>query len=107
MSEWQSGNVFIRANKLHKSGDVTKGHKHNFDHTTILFKGSFKITAHLPNGTEVIREASAPAHFLIRADVEHTLVATSDDTEYWCVYSHRTPQGDIVQDYDGWNECYV
>ena len=105
--EWQSGNVFIRPNKLAKAGDRTDGHTHNFDHTTILFKGSFRITARLPNGTEVVREAQAPAHFLIRAEVSHEIVATADDTEYWCVYSHRTPQGEVVQEYDGWRESYV
>ena len=24
----------------------------------------------------------------------------------WCIYSHRTPQGDIVQDYTGWDPAY-
>jgi hypothetical protein len=104
--EWQSGNVFIRANKLAKAGDLTAGHTHNFDHTTIIFKGAVRITAKLPNGTEIVREADAPAHFLIRAEVTHEIVATADDTEYWCVYSHRTHQGDVVQDYDGWADAY-
>lgn len=24
----------------------------------------------------------------------------------WCIYSHRTPQGDIVQQYTGWEPSY-
>ncbi len=24
----------------------------------------------------------------------------------WCVYSHRTPQGDVVQEYNGWERAY-
>lgn len=24
----------------------------------------------------------------------------------WCVYSHRTPQGDIAQEHTGWHEAY-
>ncbi len=105
--EWQSGNVFIRANALAKSGDKTDGHKHAFDHTTIIFKGAVRITAKLPNGTEITREATAPAHFLIRAEVQHAITATVDDTVYWCIYSHRTHQGDVVQAYDGWTDAYV
>ncbi len=105
--EWVSGNVFIRANKLRATGDLTQGHKHNFDHTLIVFKGAIKITATLPNGNIVEREAQAPAHFLIRADVIHKIVATVENTEYWCVYSHRDHQGDVIQNYDGWSEAYT
>lgn len=105
--EWQSGNIFIRSNRLEKAGDKTDGHTHNFDHTTIVFTGGIRITAKLPNGEQVVREATAPAHFLIRADVHHEIVALQDGTQYWCVYSHRNHQGDVVQDYDGWREAYV
>ncbi len=105
--EWVSGNVFIRANKLAKSGDLIEGHKHHFDHTLVIFKGGIKISATLPNGTQVEREASAPAQFLIRAQVVHTIVATSDNTEIWCVYSHRDHQGDVIQNYDGWSDSYT
>jgi quercetin dioxygenase-like cupin family protein len=105
--EWVSGNVLIRPNKMEKTGDVIHGHTHNFDHTTILFRGAFRIKAKLANGTEIVREAKAPAHFLIRADVEHEITALSDDTEFWCVYAHRTPQGDVIQTYDGWQKAYV
>jgi hypothetical protein len=105
--EWQSGNVFIRSNRLAKAGEQTVGHTHNFDHTTIIFTGGIRIKAKLPNGTEIVREATAPAHFLIRAEVAHEITALADNTEYWCVYSHRDHQGEIVQVYDGWAEAYV
>jgi len=61
-----------------------------------------RIIAKLPNGTEIIREASAPAHFLIHAEVHHEIVALEDDTEYWCVFSHRKPDGEVIAAYDGW-----
>jgi hypothetical protein len=104
--EWQSGNVFIRPNTLAKAGDVTLGHTHNFDHTTILFKGKFRIVAKLENGQEIVREAEAPAHFLIRAHVRHEITALSDNTVYWCVYSHRDHQGEVVQQFEGFTEAY-
>lgn len=107
MMEWVSGNVFIRPNKLAKAGDRTDGHKHNFDHTTVVFKGGVHVKAKLPNGTEIERDFIAPSHCLIRADVEHEITALSDDTEYWCVYSHRDPQGEVTQHYDGWGTAYV
>jgi len=105
MTEWVSGNVFIRPNTMTK-GDVINGHKHNFDHTSIIFTGAVRVVATLPDGRKVEVERAAPAHLLIKADVEHEITALEDNTEFWCVYSHRGPQGDIVQEYTGWPEAY-
>ncbi len=105
--EWVSGNVFIRPNTLKEKGDFVHGHKHNFDHTTIIFTGAAHVKATLPDGT--IREADfvAPAHFLVRKDVEHEITATEPETQFWCVYSHQTPQGKISQVNDGWEKSYT
>ena len=102
-----SGNIFVRKNPLTKVGDAVNGHKHNFDHTTIVFKGALHVKAVLPNGSVVERDFTAPAHFLVRADVEHEITATADDTEFWCVYAHREPQGGVSQVYTGFEEAYT
>lgn len=104
MAEWISGNIFIRPNVLPKAGEKLDGHKHNFDHTTIVFKGSVHVRATLPDGRIVEREYNAPSHFLVRKDVEHVITATADGTLFWCVYSHRDAQGDVVQEMTGWEE---
>lgn len=112
-SEWISGNVFIRPNSLPKKGDRIDGHKHNFDHTTIIFKGAVHVIAKLEDGTRIERDfaapghpSGAPSHCLIRAGVEHEITALDDGTVFWCVYSHNTPQATISQVYDGWQEAY-
>jgi len=104
--EWVSGNVFIRPNALPRAGDAVQGHTHNHDHTTIVFKGAVHVRAVLPNGAVIERDFTAPAHFLVRADVEHEITALADDTVFWCVYAHRTAQGDVVQTATGWEEAY-
>lgn len=104
--EWVSGNVFIRPMKFEKAGDKRDGHEHNFDHTTIVFRGSVHVTARTPDGSVIERDFKAPAHFLVKADVHHEITALQDDTEAWCVYAHRTSQGDVVQDYTGWEGAY-
>jgi quercetin dioxygenase-like cupin family protein len=105
--EWVSGNVFIRPVSLARAGDVTAGHAHHFDHTTIVLSGGIRVRADLPDGRTIDREFHAPAHCLILAGVEHEITALADDTAYWCVYSHRTPQGEVSQVYTGWEEAYV
>lgn len=99
-----SGNIFIRPNKK-EVGEKVIGHKHNFDHTTIFFTGKWKAKATLPNGTVLEKEFMAPSHALIRADVVHEFECL-EAGEFWCVYSHRTPQGDIIQEYNGWGPSY-
>lgn len=105
--EWVSGNVYIRPNTLAKAGDLVAGHKHGFDHTTIVFRGAVHVKATLPDGGVIERDFAAPAHFLVKADVEHEITALADDTVFWCVYSHREPQGDVVQEFTGWEEAYA
>lgn len=106
--EWVSGNVFIRpAMQRVSAGYRVDGHTHNFDHTTIVFSGAVHVRAQLPDNSIVERDFVAPAHFLVKADVKHEITATQDNTTCWCVYSHRDPQGGVVQQYDGWTDSYI
>lgn len=86
-------------------GEKIDGHAHNFDHTTIVFTGGVHVKATLPDGSIVERDFAAPAHFLVKKDVAHEITATEDNTTFWCVYSHRDPQGNVVQEYDGWADA--
>lgn len=104
--EWISGNIFIRPNTLARAGEAVEGHTHNFDHTTIVFTGAVHVKAVLPNGSVVEQDFVAPAHFLVRAHVKHEIRANMDGTVFWCVYAHRSPQGDVTQQYSGWLEAY-
>ena len=107
MTEFISGNVYIRPNTLEKIGDKVDGHKHNFDHTTIVFKGAVHVKAVLPDGTVKEKDFQTGTHFLVRAEVEHEITALEDNTIFWCVYSHREPQGRITQEYTGWDKAYT
>lgn len=105
--EWISGNIFIRPMKFAKTGDKVDGHTHRFDHTTVVFKGAVRVRAKLPSGQMIERAFAAPSHFLVKADVEHEITATEDNTEAWCVYAHRDAQGEVVQQYTGWDAGYT
>lgn len=104
--EWVSGNIYIRQNVLTEKGDVVEGHKHNFDHTTIVHTGSVHVKAKLPDQSIIEKDFIAPSHFLVKAEVEHEITALEDNTEFWCVYSHRDPQGRVQLEYDGWTTAY-
>lgn len=89
MATFVSGNIFVRANGLQNKGDNVFSHKHDFDHTTIVFKGSIHVKAIEPNGSTLEYDLTSPSYFLVEKGVEHEITALEDNTEYWCVYSHH------------------
>lgn len=104
--EFVSGNIFIRKNAGMTKDDKVGGHTHNFDHTTFVIKGSIHVAALCPDGRVIDQDFCAPTHFLVKAEVKHEITALEDGTEFWCVYSHRTPQGDVIQEHTGWGDAY-
>jgi hypothetical protein len=114
--EWASGNVFIRPmpHRLDRAGDSVEGHAHNFDHTSIVLRGAARFEAVLSNGPVSIDRFAADdehgdtrCHVLIKAGVSHKITALTDNTIVWCVYAHRNPQGEVVQNFTGWEAAYV
>lgn len=103
VDEFVSGNIFVRPNALLPKGHVINGHKHTFDHTTIVFMGSIHVKMIGNDGKIIEKDFKAPAHFLVKAGVEHEIKALEDNTTYWCVFSIRDSEGRVVQEYDGWH----
>lgn len=101
-ADFACGNIFIRAADPMKAGEVVESHKHNFDHVTYVSLGSFRIE----RGDETVEVRQGELPVLIKAGVEHKMTALEDDSVYHCIYSHRTPQGEIVQRYTGWRHAY-
>ena len=109
--ELASGNIFVREMRFGEAGDVVQGHAHNFDHTTYIAKGGLRIE-HLAADGSVVRAVEKRASdgrnwVLIKAGVTHRITALEDHSIGHCIYAHRTPQGGIVQEYDGWSPAYV
>lgn len=88
-------------------GDVIAGHKHNFDHATILGRGRVRVRETHPDGSTVEHEHSELFDaWETRADVEHEITALEDGTVIGCVYPHREPDGTIVERYKGYEGAY-
>lgn len=108
--EFVSGNLFIRPMSFEAVGDVVDGHEHNFDHTTYVVRGGLLIESLNEDGTvrKSVRKFAKDGHnwVLIKADVKHRTTALEANSLGHCVYAHRTPQGDVVQVYDGWTPGY-
>lgn len=105
-----SGNIFIRPMEFAKAGDIVDGHTHNFDHTTYVVRGAVRIEQldEMGNVLRAVDKAAVDGHnwVLIKASVVHRITALSDNTLAHCIYAHREPQGEVVQEANGWLEAY-
>lgn len=101
IEEHISGNIFIRPVNGNK-GTQVGGHVHSYDHTSIVISGSISVKFGEPTDADY-REAtySAGDHFLVKAEVKHYITMLEDRTRFFCVYSHRDAQGEVVQEYPG------
>jgi quercetin dioxygenase-like cupin family protein len=77
-------NIYSRMMRFTKSGDTELGHTHQFDHLTLLAKGSLRVTV---EGR--VSEFTAPHMIYIRKDKIHELVALEDDTVAYCIHALR------------------
>jgi quercetin dioxygenase-like cupin family protein len=84
-------NLFSRQMHFKKAGDIEHGHKHQFDHLTLLAHGSLRVTV---NGKTT--DFKAPHMIFIKAEYEHELVAIEDNTVAYCIHALR--KGDGVDD---------
>jgi len=111
------GNIFIRTMYFEKAGQMVDGHRHHFDHVTLVLSGGVRVRYHKEEAGQLVlqgeREFWAPkqmngdggqeAQVLIKKDVHHEITALEDHTHCWCVFAHRDPNtGEVIQEWNGW-----
>lgn len=77
-------NVFVRQMHFKHEGDTELGHRHSYDHLTLLAKGKLRVSV---NGKST--EYTAPTMIYIRAEFNHELTALTPDTVAYCVHGLR------------------
>ena len=78
-------NLWVRMMHFEKAGDRNEGHIHNFDHITLLSKGSVEVDVEGSKTT-----FNAPHMIYIAAGKRHFLTALEDDTIASCLHALRT-----------------
>lgn len=85
-------NLFSRMMHFKKVGDIEYGHRHQFDHLTLLASGSLKL---IVEGKTT--EFKAPHMIYIHKDKMHELVALEDNTIAYCIHALRDEKtGEIL-----------
>lgn len=78
-------NLWVRQMHFLKAGDQNEGHVHNFDHITLLSKGSVAVDV---EGS--VTEFKAPHMIYIAKGKAHYLKALEDNTVACCIHALRT-----------------
>jgi hypothetical protein len=98
------GNIWVRSHSFMKAGDTNGGgHKHNFDHVTMLAVGSVlvEVEGHEP------KEFHAPTFIVIDKDHRHKFTALTDGVVYYCVFAMRDLDGQVTNIYGDMNSPLV
>lgn len=78
-------NLWVRMMHFKKAGDLNEGHSHDYDHITLLSKGSVEVYVEGQKTT-----FKAPHMIYIAKGKRHHLVALEDDTIASCVHALRS-----------------
>jgi len=99
------GPIATRIFDLPEICNVSEGHAHNYDHTTIVISGGIKVSYEYGDKGQIIKGESGEYHqgqaVCIKAGVKHTIKALVNNTKYMCIFSHRDLDGLITQSYVG------
>jgi hypothetical protein len=114
MVEFVCGSLFVRVmggeDGTVKPGEMVGGHTHHFDHMSFFIAGTWHVRKWNPAGELVHNfERTAPFFLHIEAEARHAFTYLDSNTEpgrAWCLYSHRTPQGDVSLVETGWYQAF-
>lgn len=96
------GNIWVRQNILTKMGDYHPGHKHYFDHVSLLASGKVRVTVEgYPS-----KDFTAPTFIIIKKDHNHKFEALTDGVLWYCVFALRDENGELTDFYSGDNSPY-
>jgi dTDP-4-dehydrorhamnose 3,5-epimerase-like enzyme len=91
-------NVYVRQMHFEKAGIVELGHRHPYDHATLLAAGSLKVQLY-DDDTQTLLDAveyKAPAMILIKKNFAHKITSVEDNTIAYCVHALRDETETIV-----------
>jgi len=79
-----------------KSGDLMEGHKHKFDHCTLLSYGQFRVIKYdLNNEIEINEVVDSPCLIHIAKENLHSIEALTDDARACCCHAIYEDEKDL------------
>lgn len=90
-------NIYNRLMHFKNKGDVENGHKHTFDHGTLVSSGSVLYEVLDDNGIVTASKVFvAPDMVYVNKDKFHRITALEDNTVCACIHAVKTLDGEII-----------
>jgi hypothetical protein len=91
-------NVFSRMMHFKNVCDVEHGHKHHYDHATLLSSGKvlYEVIDPSTNLVTASKEFVAPAFIFVAKDKTHRLTALEANTVCSCIHALRSETGELL-----------
>lgn len=91
-------NVFSRLMHFKKSGDVEVGHRHVYDHGTLISSGSvlYEVLDSYDGNVVSSKKVFAPNFIFVEKNKYHRITALEDDTVCACIHALRTNDEELV-----------
>ena len=90
-------NVFCKMMNFENKGDFEEGHKHNYDHGTLISSGSVLYEAMDDNGNVTASKIFiSPNMVYVPKETVHKITALEDKTICVCMHASRTIDDDII-----------
>ena len=86
------GNIWVRQNVL-EANQSFNGHKHKFDHVTLLTTGTVSVQVE----DKPPKEFTAPTFIVIRKEQQHKITALENGAVYYCVFALRDLDGEVME----------
>lgn len=99
--EFYCGPIGIRPIHLPKRFDIIEPHDHEFDHACLVLNGSVKATGTNKDGVTWEKDYKKGDMWNVEAFSMHGITALEENTVIYCIFTHRSPDGKIVQEYTG------
>jgi tellurite resistance-related uncharacterized protein len=93
------GNIWWREHVFVNAGDFHQGHRHKFDHITLIVRGKVKCYVEDETGTMNEKVFIAPSVCIIKKEHWHRFEALTDYAVYYCLHAMRDEQGEITETY--------
>jgi hypothetical protein len=91
-------NVFTRVMHFVNVGDVESGHRHSYDHATLVSSGSvlYEVLDNINGDVVASKEVIAPNLVFVDKDKFHRITSLQPDTVCCCIHALRTIDNDIL-----------
>ncbi len=90
-------NVYCRMMMFVNAGDVEQGHKHTYDHATLVSSGS--VMVEMLNDDNTVTSSKkffAPNMIFIHKDHQHRITSLEDNTVCTCIHAIRDIKDNIL-----------